>query len=107
MSWQSARDGRDDCDISARCRASDVPEATFRGTPERAGRPDPPPGCVWVVPREGYWEWWIEWELVPERDESCDQPDAACWIQIGRGMSRFLKLTGPAGLIELNQPDDP
>ncbi len=100
-------DGRDDCDISARCRASDVPEATFRSTLERARRPDPPPGCVWVVPREGYWEWWIEWELVPERDENCDQPDAACWVQIGRGMSRFLKLTGPAGLIELNQPDDP
>ncbi len=102
-----ARDSRDDCDISARCRASDVPEATFRGTPERANRTDPPPGCAWVVPREGYWEWWIEWELVPERDESCDQPDAACWVQIGRGISRFLKLTGPAGLIELNQPDDP
>ena len=102
-----ARDSRDDCDISARCRAADVPEATFRGTPERANRTDPSAGCAWVVPREGYWEWWIEWELVPERDENCDQPDAACWIQIGRGMSRFLKLTGPAGLIELNQPDDP
>ena len=98
------RDARDDCDISATCLAVDVPEATDPGTPERAARPDPPAGCRWVVPREGFWEFWVEWQLVPDRDDDCNLPGANCWVQLGRGMSRFLKLAGSGGLHDLNQP---
>ena len=90
------------CDISAECLAVDIPEATRPGTPAAVARPASPAGCVWVVPRTGFWEWWIEWELAPERDDQCAV--VGCWVQIGRSMARFLPLPGAGGLNELNNP---